>query len=157
MKDKTEPGISLFCVNESVYSQHITKGKKYDVLELKEEQVRMKTDQGKLAWFPASCFGTEKLPEIISIHIDDEIADPKNDCVEVTVEFSNGEKRWTTVATTRHLDKLLESNPYLVFSKFIILKELNETNIRETIVSLDKQNKFTPVSVSYEHSSAQYR
>lgn len=139
----------LFCINESVYAQHITKGKTYTVQELKDEQVRIQTDGGKLAWFPVSCFAMEKPPIIVAIRIDDQIADPENDCVEVTVEFSNGEKRWTTFTTPNYLTVLLESNNYLFLPKFVFLKTLNEETIRETVVSLDKQNEFIGVSIAY--------
>ena len=106
----------------------------------------------KLAWFPQSCFALEKSPEIISIRLDDRIDDPEDDCVEVTVEFSNGEKRWTTFGTTGHLDRLLESNDHLFLPKFVFVKVLNEETIRKTIVSLDKRDEFMGVSTAYTNS-----
>jgi hypothetical protein len=48
--------MTIFCVNESAYSAHITKRKSYTVEAVKEGQYSIKNNHNKLVWLPDSCF-----------------------------------------------------------------------------------------------------
>jgi len=136
-----------FCINELVYSQHITKRRSYEIVDSKEDQIRIKSNKGKLVWLPSHCFTEDRIPEITSIDIDDEIDDPENDVVEVTISFDSGEKRWVTFSTIQWLYQLLDENTdYVLGTGFIILKEMNRKNIEIAISDLDKQHKLIEVS-----------
>ncbi|MCG8385766.1 MAG: hypothetical protein MJA30_09510 [Cytophagales bacterium] len=104
----------VFCIDESIYGNHITKRLSYIVHELKDGQLRIRNNNQKLVWLPASCFVESEIPSIVSINIDDEINNPKNDCIEVTVEFDNEEKRWATFTTVEWLKSLLKDNDYVI-------------------------------------------
>ena len=144
-----EIGTKIFCVDESVYSEHITKRKKYSVEDYKQGQIRIKNNQDKLVWLPEIYFTLDEVHEIISIKIDDRIDDPKNDCVDVTVEFSNGEKLWTTFITYAYLDILLQANKYLIHSNFIIVEEVSELVIYEIVSEMDRKNELKKVVKPY--------
>lgn len=133
---------TIFCVDESIYSDHITKRKSYMVQDAKDGQIRIKNNRQKLVWLPESCFTDCEIPTISSISIDDQINDPKNDCVEVTISFDNGEKRWATFTTIEWLKKLLNEHVnHVLGTGLILLKEINEDNIELTITQLDAQNE----------------
>ena len=145
---KMEIGGKIYCKDESVYSDHITKRKEYIINDFKDGQIRIKNNQQKLVWIPENCFSFIQIPEILTINIDDKIDNSMNDCLEVTIEFSNGKKIWTTFITSEYLDELLKSNKYLILPNFIIVKQVNEIEINKIIRELDSQNKLTEVSES---------
>lgn len=138
---KIEIGESLFCINESSYSEHLTKRKEYTVANIKPDQIRLKNNNGKLVWLPDYLFTKENIPDITLINIDDEISDELNDCIEVTVFFSNGERRWTTFITLKRVQKLFnEHRTYLAGKGIIIVQKINKEIIEKTIIEMDKQN-----------------
>ena len=141
----------VFCIDESTYSEHITKRQRYFVTDTKEGQIRIKNNRQKLVWLPDRCFADNSIPDIESINIDDKINDPENDCVEVTIKFDNGEKRWATFTTIKWLKNLLkESSNYVTGAGFIFLKVINKENIELAITELDKQNKLIELTQKYE-------
>ncbi len=140
-------GEIIYCLDESVYSDHISKRKSYTIKDTKPDQIRIVNNSQKLVWLPNPCFTNAKIPEIIEIKIDDEITDSQNDCIEVTIEFSDGEKRWVTFATVNWLKgKINEHKNYLSGNGLIFVEELSETSINRTIIELDKQNELLHVS-----------
>lgn len=141
-----EVGTKVYCVDEAAYSEHISKGRKYVIEECIFEKIRIKNNQNKLVWLPEICFTSNEVFEIISIKIDDRIDNPKNDCIEVTIEFSNSVKYWTTFVTPSYLRELLQANRYLILSNFIIVEEINEEIISEIVIELDKKNELKGVT-----------
>lgn len=51
-----QKGQTIYCLFQSVYAEHITKGIAYHIVDVKDEKVRIKGDNGKLVWIPADCF-----------------------------------------------------------------------------------------------------
>ena len=146
-----EIGKSVYCVDESVYSDHITKRGKYEVFQSEKGQLRIKSNHQKLVWIPKDCFVDDKLPEIVNIQIDDEIKDPENDCVEVTVEFSDGEKRWTAFATINWVRNLFNDHTnHVIGSGFIFLRKIDRENIKTAIKELDRFNELIELARSYD-------
>lgn len=138
-------GKEIYCVDESVYSEHISKRKKYVVEDYQQGQIRTKNNNDKLVWLPELCFTQNEVPEIVSIKIDNRIDDPKNDCVDVTVEFSDGEKFWITFITYVYVNILLQANKYLILANFIIVEEINEISINEIVTELDRKNELKQI------------
>lgn len=143
-------GDTIYCINESVYSDHLTKRKSYVIADLESEKIRIKNDNGKLVWIPDYCFDALEIPDISSVMIDDEINDNYNDCVEVTIEFSDRERRYATFMTIKWLRGLInEHRNYVEGTGLIFLAELNENIIKQTINDLDKQNKLIEMTIKY--------
>jgi len=91
------------CISESVYSDALTRGKKYTVLAVSDDgrQIKIKSNNGRQRWFPSISFDLtgNEVPFITDIVIDDDLNDPSTASVEVTVKLSNGEDRWCFFAT----------------------------------------------------------
>lgn len=132
-------GDIVYCINESSFSDHIIKRKSYVVQDIKPDLLRVFNTRKKLVWLPEYCFTKEEIPDIKSIIIDDEIID---NYIEVTIEFSDGVKRWTSFITINKLNNLFNRfRDYVLGNELIIVKEVNETIIKRTIIELDKQDQ----------------
>lgn len=84
---------------------------------------------------------------IKKIRLDDEIVDPKNDCIDVTISFNNGKKRWAWFTTLKYLEGLMdEHRNYFIGPHVIILKEITKENIETAIIEIDKQNELKEVT-----------
>lgn len=144
-------GDKIHCINESVYSEHITKRKEYIIerINVGKQQVRIKNNQQKLVWLPIICFDPNISPDIITITIDDKIENPIVACIEVTVELSTREMFWTTFITPDYINLLLDSNTFLTLTNFIIVKEVNKDVIDNAILDLDKKNKLFNILIPY--------
>lgn len=135
-------GEFVYCINESLYSDHITKRKSYRIENTKLDQIRIPNNRQKLVWLPTYCFTDSIIPDIKSINIDDEISDNHNDCVEVTILFSNKTKRLAIFMTINWLNNLFNNHRhYVTGNNLIFTQQVNEDIIRKTIIELDKQNK----------------
>jgi hypothetical protein len=131
----------VYCIDESCYAEHITKRAAYEVREIDGDYIRFRSERGRLVWLPAYFFAKDCPPAISMINIDDVIEDPENDCVEVTISFSDGTKRWTAFATPAHLSKLMTSNDYVIGDGFIFLNYLNSQNIEKAIIGMDRKKE----------------
>lgn len=135
-------GETIYCIDESLYSDHITKRKSYRIEDAKLDQIRIPNDRQKLVWLPSHCFTDSIIPDIKSINIDDEINDNYNSCVEVTIKFSDGTKRWGTFMTINRLNKLFNNHRhYFTGNNLIFTQQINKDIIERTIMELDKQNE----------------
>ncbi len=72
-----------------------------------------------------------------TIYIENEVSN----LVEVTIEFSNDEKFWTSFTTPEYLKEQLTSENYISSQKLIILNELTESRIKTVISELDQHDK----------------
>lgn len=143
-------GETIYCINESVYEDHITKRKSYIIQEEKTDNIRIKNNRQKLVWIPKYCFSTSKIPDLIHINIDDEINDSLNDCIEVTVEFSDGEKRYTTFMTLNWLKKLFGVHrEYILGNRLILVEKVDESSIKKAILELDRKDDLYETSIKY--------
>lgn len=74
------------------FSDHLTVGKAYRLIAYRadRDRARVQNDHGRtIATSPA----------LVSFTLDDPIADPYHDCIEVTVRLASGERRWCLFAT----------------------------------------------------------
>lgn len=136
-----EAGSKVYCKSIGVYSSQLTKRKSYIIEKINTDNVRVCNDQGKLKWYSKFYFSPEQEPEITSIHIDDEIKNPASDDIEVTITFSNSDRYWLTFITPKYLEVFLETAPYFSSGHFMIVKNLSEEVIKDTIHKLDGQNE----------------
>jgi hypothetical protein len=131
----------IYCKNIGIYSGQLTKRKSYIIEEINTENVSVQNDEGRLRWYSKFYFSLNDQPEIISIHIDDQIENVESDAIEVTIEFSNKEKYWLTFTTPKYLDKILDEESYFSSKHFMIIKHLTEESIKSTVIKLDEQNE----------------
>ncbi|MFT5617101.1 MAG: hypothetical protein ACI85I_000317 [Arenicella sp.] len=144
-------GDVIYCIDESVYSTHISKRKEYSVFATKENQVRIKNNNGKFVWISDSCFSESKPSNIVSINIDDEIEDKNNDLIKVTIIFENKKKCYATFITFDCAKKLAKNNSgFLLGDKFIFVEAINESVIKQIITELDKQNKLDIATIEFQ-------
>lgn len=141
-------GDTVYCKNESVHEEHIAIGTAYEILDIKKDNIKIRGSlRGRLVWLPKYCFSKKEVATIKKIKLDDEIRDPANDCIEVTIVFKNGKKRWTNFTTLKYLDGLLnEFRDYLDGRWFIILKEITKENVEAAVMDLYKQNELKKVT-----------
>jgi hypothetical protein len=133
----------VYCTSIGVYSSQLTKRKSYIIEGTNSDSgnIRICNDENKLKWYSKFYFSSDKEPEITSIHIDDKIMDPESDDIEVTITFSNNDRYWLTFTTPKYLESILETAPYIPSSHFLIVKNLSEEIINDTIHKLDDQNE----------------
>lgn len=136
-----EIGEVVYCVNESCYAEHLTKRNAYEVHRIDGDNLRVKSKRGRLVWLSKYLFSTLCPPGITLINIDDVIEDSLNDCVEVTITFSDGTKRWGTFTTPNFLSNLLSSNDYVIGEGLIFVNYLDVENIEKTIHEMDRLNE----------------
>ncbi|MCE7991611.1 MAG: hypothetical protein HEP71_06510 [Roseivirga sp.] len=136
-------GDTIFCKNESVYEEHISIGTAYEIHDIKKNTVRIRGAlRNRLVWLPKYCFSKKEVVAIKKIKLDDKIRDPLNDCIEVTVTFKNGKKRWTNFTTVKYLNGLLnEFRDYLIGEGFIILKEISKESVETAVMDLYRQDE----------------
>ena len=66
-----------------------------------KRQVRVEGDNGRARWFPVGCFDQsgQSVPTLAEYRIDAPITPGRERMIEVTVQLSNGERRWCIFAT----------------------------------------------------------
>jgi hypothetical protein len=101
------------CVGEAGYGAALTYSRKYEILALDEEkrQVKIKSDNGRVRWFPMGWFdltGAE-VAVLVSITIWDNLEPEANGWVEVELALSDGQKRWCWFVTPNLLLKAGDS------------------------------------------------
>lgn len=148
----------LICISESVYNGALTRGRRYAVISVNDRQVRIKGDNGRIRWFPLYCFqGTEHtVPILSSFCLDDDITLSTDLPIEVTVQLSNGERRWCIFATPSALvncgDWIAGTKvPFHYGNKHIILaKELSEDLIERILRYIDSQGELVECTLPLE-------
>jgi hypothetical protein len=117
--------------------------------------VRLEGDNKRIRWFPIYCFDQIDCPVLTfkEYHIDDQITSDKNQAVEVSVIFSNGESRWCIFATP---DALAKSGDWIEGTKIhfhycnrhiIIAEELSEDLIGRMLTYIDSQGKLIECTI----------
>ena len=150
----------LVCVSESVYRGALTRGKRYVALgtDVEKRQVRIKCDNGRIRWFPAYCFGQDDrpVPILTAFHLDDPIRPDEDTPIEVTVELSNGERRWCIFATPSALancgDRIDGTEiPFHYGNRHIIIsRELSEDLVGRMLRYIDTQGELLECTLPLE-------
>ncbi|MEM9821580.1 MAG: hypothetical protein AAF985_10930 [Bacteroidota bacterium] len=136
----------VFCISESAYDLHLTKGKEYKIYAIgtgsKEGKIRIKGKMGRLVWIPELCFSLKAPPTISSIIFEDELENHQMSFTDVTIELDHNEKRWLTFITLKQLDKSLNDHrDYISGNKLILLRAITKANIIKIIDQLDRQGE----------------
>ena len=147
-------GDVVYCIDERVYKQHITKRQRFEVVAVgsgtKAEKIRIKGNLGRLVWISTLHFSKINHPEIKDITIYDVEYDRLNDWVEVIVSFVNGEEYWMDFATTSVIQARIDAGEsYFHFYKLIIIKEITLDTIKEVIFEMDRINTLREVVNPY--------
>ena len=153
--DSYKKGEKVYCEDESMYSQHLTKRKQYLIFEvgtdLKEGKLRIKGNSNRLVWIPESFFSKNQQPTIKSICMDDEIENPQNDYVEITVTFSNNYRGWFRIATLNYIkDSISISNKFFMDRNVVIVNEILKERIEAIIHELDLSNQLVSLLLPYK-------
>lgn len=98
-----ERGDEVTCRLVGGHKPFLSRGKRYTVLMLDEQLKRLfvEADDGQKRWFEIGLFDLSggQVVTLASIRLDDEIDDPRNDVVGVTVTLSDGSERSCLFAT----------------------------------------------------------
>lgn len=141
----------VVCNFVGTYVDALTRSKEYEVLVEDEEkqQIKIVGDNHRTRWFRKSHFLPvgSNVTSMVSWQFDDVIEDRSEkslEHVEVTITFSNGEKRWCSLCTKDGLLYYLERN--MIGNVFLIEKEIVVKNFSNEVVddalrSLDQQDQ----------------
>jgi hypothetical protein len=141
----------LLCVNVSVYKNALTRSRRYSILatDNHKRQVYIMGDDKKVRWFPTYCFdqSDRSVPVLKEYHIDDPITSDQKRAIEVTVNLSNGERRWCFFVTPT---ALADSGYWIGGTKIhfhygkrhiIIAEKLSEDLIGRMLTYIDSQGE----------------
>ncbi len=91
------------CIKESVYSDALTRGRKYPILAMSDngEQIRIEGDNKRQRWFPSYCFDVTggDVPAVTKVVIQAGLEEPLTVPIDVVIELSEGQARWCFFAT----------------------------------------------------------
>ena len=148
---------TMVCVSVSVYRDELTRGKQYDVLAIDgdKRKIRIQGDNGRTRWFPSYCFDQSNcsVPTLDTFNLDDPIMPNEDSPIEVTVQLSNGERRWCIFATPSALANCgywIEGTqiPFHYGNRHVIIaKELSEDLILRMLHEIDRQGALVDCTV----------
>ena len=150
----------MVCVSVSVFRDALTRGKQYDVLAIDEDKrkIRITGDNGRTRWFPSYCLdqSNRSVPTLETFHLDDPITTNEDRAIEVTVQLSNGERRWCIFATPSALANCgfwIEGTqiPFHYSNRHIIIaRELSEDLILRMLHEIDRQGALEDCTVQLD-------
>ncbi|MDP5276024.1 hypothetical protein [Chengkuizengella axinellae] len=79
-----------------MYSEHLIRGNSYQVIDINNEKelIRIKTEQGKLCWFPQHLFNLngEEVVCLLDWKFDDEVTDDplETNWIEISLNMNDG-------------------------------------------------------------------
>jgi carnitine 3-dehydrogenase len=137
------------CRSVGVYSDQLTRGKVYAVLDRDDRgQVTIRTDLDRTRKFPGDHFlpGRQDLPRLESIRIDDPIEDADRRAIEVTVLLSDGQARWCSFITPAQLanygDYISDTDDrFHCSSHTIVATRIDEETVKWILHELDAQDQ----------------
>ena len=150
----------ITCTRESSYSRALTRGKQYELLAENEGKVRVRSDNGRIRWYPSMCFDLEgnPAPRLSKWKFDDPPDEKPEMLVEITMQFSDGTYRWSIIATPASLKNLLEGRdmePGLWIPHMIVVRNFNAVDISLTVTQLDREGDLLGASKALEFEEGQ--
>ena len=151
------------CKCVSIYSDALTRGLKYKVIEIDDEkqQVRIRGDNNRTRWFPFYCFDLTgaDVPEIESIWIEAEELppdewNPLTGDTDVTVKLTDGTfwvasfftyQRIRTIVADFKISGECLHGKYFWVSDMILVDEVSRERIEEVVKHLLSENVFQEV------------
>ncbi|WP_312109116.1 hypothetical protein [Brevibacillus reuszeri] len=141
----------VICQSAGTYVNALTRGKEYAIVVNDEvkQQIKIVGDNGRSRWFCKSLFlpAGSHVTTMVSWQYDDEIKDRSEkslEHIEVTITFSDGEKRWCSLCTKNGLFDYIERNMegcvFLIENK-IVVQNFSDEVVDVALRSLDQQNQ----------------
>ncbi|AGY59749.1 hypothetical protein [Gloeobacter kilaueensis] len=139
------------CGRESVYGADLTRGRKYEILELDEAkgQVKVRGNRGRMRWYPLSCFDFDVPAAAVlsTVEVQSEYEADPSQYVEVIVGLSDGQRRWCIFATPAALiemgDPLKGTTVRVLYGAphLIVATAIDEEIIHRTLHHIDSQGE----------------
>jgi hypothetical protein len=141
----------VVCNDVGSYADALTRGKQYEVKAEDEakEQIKVVGDNNRARWFKKYYFVAvgSSVPILADWQFDDMIQDSSENSlehIEVTVTFSDGEKRWSSLCTRAglldYIQRNMDGNFFLIENQ-IIVKNFSQEVVNDTLKRLDQQNQ----------------
>ena len=112
-----QKGQTIYCIVQSAYAEHISKRAGYEIAEVKDDKLRIRSVNGKLVWIPAYCFVSELslIPSVKTIEIEAESWEagewnPEDDNTDVWVTLSDHTKWVASFFTYKNINTLAKKN-----------------------------------------------
>jgi hypothetical protein len=142
--------MELICITEASYAGALTRGRRYVAVAEDDEkkQVKVRADTGRICWFPAACFvpHDHSVLSVIRVVLDDHVDRSHTGVIEVTVELSDGQRRWCMVSTPEGVSRLMQAQlpagRLLLYgaSHLIVVDTLSPAMIEQAIRYIERQN-----------------
>jgi hypothetical protein len=141
------------CITESVYHDALTYGRKYLILDIKDDlhrpTIKIQGDNGRVRWFPAACFDQsgDDVPLLETMTVCDDLAIAAAAAIEVEISFSDGQKRWCFFATPQALTQFgdwIDGTTIRIHygaPHLIIVDRLDETIIEQALRHIEGQGE----------------
>jgi hypothetical protein len=133
----------------------LTYNRKYEVLDSNERDLLVENDAGNMKWYPTRCFDLSgaDVPCIASYQIENPL--PSESPVEVTVQLSDGRKRWCWFATPGMLERCGDVIPGTAVRvhygrHMIVTSELSEPLIQTVLGYLERQGELVDHTTDIE-------
>ena len=149
----------LVCVAEGAHPGRLTRGRVYDVAASDPARalVRVRDNGGRLRWYPSAVFAAPDFvpTRLVTFTLDDAIADPADDCVEVTLHLSDNTRRWLTFTTPTRLARTGDAyslpegvivHAHLLLAHVIVLSSISADAIAAVLAYLDGQGELSACS-----------
>ena len=151
------------CIFESVFSDVLSLGKEYTVIDkdYEKNQIKIYDDKNRARWFPAYCFNKAEgnIPRIQSIWIEAEEWvpgewTPDDDNTDVIVTFSGGSKWVATFFSYDNIKTISSKNQktgeclsgrFFWATDMILIDRVTRERIEEVIIHLIDEGDFTDI------------
>lgn len=147
----------IVCISVGTYREALTRGHRYELFALDplRHQVRIRGDHGRTRWFPASHFDLEgaEASVIVRWQFDDPIDDEAMDWVEVTVDLSDGSRRWCIFITPERIAQYLTrpgAEPGMWGAHIIAVLCISPETVERVLRELDQQGELIECTMPLE-------
>ena len=161
------------CINECCYEGALTYGRQYLVIALDDEdhprKVRIQGDNGRVRWYPASCFDLtgRAIPRLETMRMCDDLAASDTTLIEVEVTLSDGTRRWCWCGTPaglahvgeRFIDgtrtRVLYGVPHLIVISTLneqVISTLNEQIIDQVLHYIEPPGRAAAMYAGYRRT-----
>ena len=142
------------------YANALCRGSTYEVLDGNERNVKIRTEEGRVRWFPRTCFVAAGTPlwYLVDFRIGADVETESCAQTEVTVvlqrdesEPVHSEARWCYFVTPEYLRQRFEEQaasneeiiPVQLGLNGMVLPVLNHSNIAQALRYLEMQDQLT--------------
>ncbi|HEU5380771.1 MAG TPA: hypothetical protein VFV38_35555 [Ktedonobacteraceae bacterium] len=152
------------CISEGMYSGSLKYSHIYHVIayDTNKRQIKVQNENGSVRWYPEGCFapGRKEVLKVARILSADSIEGSQVPSSEVTIELSDGQRRWCFFMTPDGLaqldgEKRLVSACLIMYdaSHMIVLSKISLQSIEEALSYIECQGKLLACTRSLEELS----